>query len=698
MAELSIPPMKRGDYMARIVTASGEKVFTIKRWLGLNENPDGETNLKIGEASEMENFKVTIEGSLQVRPGTQTVAVLSESKPVKGIWAGYINGEEVLVAACDDKVWLVNTENEAYQEIGDFETANGVHFFGYDEKLYTLNGTKYCSWDGGKHWEHSYTALGIEPLGFYYMTVNGTHYVFSVIAGMSEGDTYVYNEYDGSFTLNGENCPYTTTLDEYETDLTDSMVSTEVLDPLLEVGGYRPLILTETLPTGGGTALERINLLNGLRRARFSPDVSGTTEYQLPETGLSSIDYVRNRVTGSDYTLTTDYSVDLTNGTVTFVTAPAIGTDTIEIGYTYPTNYRAQIEAMRYAETYNGTTDNRVFLYGDGTNKAFYSDLDYNGFATAEYFPDLNVIHVGDANTPITGLIRHYSRLLAFKEDSAYSIFYNAVTLADGTVTAGFYLAAVNKIIGNCALGQAQLVENHPITLDGNSIYQWKATSTSGDITGDQRNANRISGRIQKTLSEFSLPDAVTFTDKFSHEYYVAQNGKAVVYSYGTDSWYVYTNFPATCFALLDGALFMGTSAGSVMHVSREYRSDDGADIPARWTSGYMDFGADFRRKDSAMLWMGMLPEAGGRMYVTLDTDNKSNYSELVISRSCATFAHVNFAEYSFSANRRPTMKRLRLKAKKFIYYKLIITAGESSKTATVIGADIRVRYTGNVR
>ena len=71
---------------------------------------------------------------------------------------------------------------------------------------------------------------------------------------------------------------------------------------------------------------------------------------------------------------------------------------------------------MRFSETYNGQTDTRVFLYGDGSNTAIYSGLDYNGKPTAEYFPDLNEIAVDSANTPITSMIKHYDSFLHLRQ------------------------------------------------------------------------------------------------------------------------------------------------------------------------------------------------------------------------------------------------------------------------------------------
>lgn len=48
--------------MAQIVDSSDEKVFRIQEFLGLNESPDGDTKLKLGEASVMRNFKIDLRG------------------------------------------------------------------------------------------------------------------------------------------------------------------------------------------------------------------------------------------------------------------------------------------------------------------------------------------------------------------------------------------------------------------------------------------------------------------------------------------------------------------------------------------------------------------------------------------------------------------------------------------------------------
>ena len=293
--------------------------------------------------------------------------------------------------------------------------------------------------------------------------------------------------------------------------------------------------------------------------------------------------------------------------------------------------------------------------------------------------------YVGDENTAITAMIRHYDRLLCFKLDSAWAIGYSQVTLADGWVTAGFYVAPINRSVGNCAPGQAVLVENRPRTLDGRSVVEWKSTSSSGNINGDERNAERVSQRVDETIRTFDLETAKTFYDKYAHEYYViGADGTALVHGIDADAWYVYTNCAAKCLINYMDELYFGTADGYLRHFSTQYFSDEGEAIDAYWESGSMPFAADFRRKYSAMLWVGIRPDDNGYLEVSAKTDRKTD-----------------FAVYSFStadAAQVPEMNRIKLKAKKFTYYNLILANNTSDRTATVVSVDIRVRGTGYVR
>lgn len=522
---------------------------------------------------------------------------------VRGLWSGFVDGQEVLCAACNGYLWqLARDADGAWSKTacGAVDTEEDVFMFGFEGKLYLLNGSEYKVWDGAS---------------------------------------------------------------------------------LTDVSGYRPMVAVSVPPAGGGTALEQVNKLTGARRARFSPDGTSTV-FKLPDMGLKSIDYVKHVLIDMEVI---NYDTDLVNGTVTISPALPEGTNSIEVGWTVYGDTAEEILAMRYAELYNGSQDTRVFIYGDGTNRAFYSGIDFDGAPRADYFPDLNVAHVGDENTPITAMIRHYDRLLCFKLDSAWSIGYSQLTLADGTVTAGFYVSPVNRSVGNCAPGQAVLVENRPRTLDGRSVVEWKSTSSSGNINGDERNAERISQRVEETIRSFDLSSAKTFYDKYAHEYYViGTDGTALVHGIDADAWYVYTNFDARCLINYMDELYYGTADGYLRHFSTDYFSDVGESIDAYWESGSMPFAADFQRKYSAMLWVGIRPDDNGYLEVTAKTDRKTDFAVYDVETA--------------DASRVPEMNRIKLKAKKFTYYNLILANNTPDTTATVVSVDIRVRGTGYVR
>jgi len=605
--------------MATIRPSINERQFTIDRFLGVNESPDGDTGLKFGEAAVLRNFHITKEGNLQLRPGYKTKATLAASHPVRGMWRGNVSGTSYLLAACNGHVYRVNTTTWAATDLGTLTDAP-THFFGFNNKVYIINGVEYKSWDG--------TTFG-------------------------------------------------------------------------DVVGYIPIVATATPPAGGGTLLEAVNKLTGKKRQQFSPDGTSTV-FQLAETAVSSIDSVE--VNGT--IITTGFTTDATAGTVTFTAAPTAGTSTIEIAWTKGTGDRTTIVAQLYSEMFNGSTDNRVFLYGDGTNMAYYSGIDENGNPSAEYFPDLNVLDVGTSNTPITSLIRHFNKLMAFKTDSTYLIDFDFITLSDGTTAAGFYTKAIDKDTGNIAPAQVKMVNNYPISLHGNSAYRWSLLYSSG--TQDERAAKRISDSVGHTLPSLDLASAITWDDEYKREFWIVQNGTALVWnysgevdagkSYKSNTWSIYTGIPAVCFVSIDGELYFGTAAGTICHISDAYRSDDGADISAYLESGAMAFEDNTRKKGLRDIYVELKPEVSSWVNVTVETNLKSDFEEKLVGGNVLNFTHINFAHWSFKTNVKPQTRRVRMKAKKFTTLKLIFSSVSASSTVTVLSCSLPVSYTSRVK
>lgn len=611
--------------MATIQTNRDLTVLKIKEFLGLNENPDGDTGLKNGEMAEMRNFRITRDKHLQIRPGQKTILSVREAwdawvsgksdTPKNprfcGAWNGLAGGYERTLIAFGGAVFSVSTLTESVKVVGAC-TQDDTTFFGFGDKVYLLNGHEYLSWNGDDNTQFA------------------------------------------------------------------------------EVVGYIPTVITASTPAGAGTALENVNRLSGKRKAKFSPD--GTSkDFMLPEKSVDEIVAVEG--TNNTYTLSQ------AEGKVTFNEAPAAGVNTITITYRKGNGEPDQVRKMRFAELFNGATDSRVFLYGDGTNKTIYSGTNIEtGQPSAEYFPDLYEAAIGDENTPITAMIRHHSRLMVFKTNSAWSMDYNVVTTAIGTITAALYVTPVNRQFGNEAPGQVQLLENDPLTLDSDAVYQWKATTSSGNITSDNRNASRVSDRVKSTFSEFDLAKVKTFNRRYENEYWFLYNGKACIMNYGNNTWYLYTNMPFMQMLEINGKVYGFREDGGVVHVSRQYRNDDGKEIDAYAETGNMDFDRDWLVKYSPMIFVAIKPESNARVTVTVETNRRSDYPEKIVSAGLTSFVNVDFNHFSFGTNRKPQVRRLKIKVKKATFYKLVFKSLSASATATVLETDIQLRYTGKVK
>ena len=605
--------------MSTIAPATNEAVYRIEQFLGLNENPDGDTKLKFGEASVCKNWKVTRDRNLQRRPGTHTIYDLGTGKPIYGMWFGNIHGVETGLAASGGYMWKFYEDGylEEPKNLGHIETDNYVNFFAFENIVYVLNGEEYYCYDG--------TKFGI-------------------------------------------------------------------------VKGYRPLIIVGRDPTGtDGELLEEVNKLNGLRRVWFSPNGTAT-DFLLPERDLLSIDYVKYNATG-EYMNPDLYTFNRYTGMVTFTSAPERGTNTLEIGYSAPATYRNDVCRMTNAELFLGAQDNAVFLYGNGTNEATYSSLDSNGVPRADYFPDLNEMAIADKNTPITAMIRHHSQMICYKTDSAYSVQYGMITEANGNVQWGFYTKPINKSIGNVALGQVRLVLNSPFTLHGNDLYQWVNSSVyTSELSIDERQAQVASQRIYSTLSTFDLTKCFCYDDNDNHEYYIWYEDKALVLNYDADAWFEYTGITAKSMSNIHGDVLLGTDEGKICKLSTEYLNDDGVAFDSYWESGSFDFKKAYMRKLMTEVWVGIKPQERSRVTVTVMTDKKSEYTEKQVERNLSTFENMDFSAFSFETNRKPQIKKLKIKAKKFAYLKFVLKSSDLYSTATVLAVDPKIRETGYMK
>lgn len=623
------------------MASNDTKMFTVDKFLGLNESADGETELAMGEASNMENFFITDGQNLALRPGIQRLdfAQSRTPAPILGSWAGYIGAQEYLLlcdfAGSKDRLFLYKTTSDGYSLVCSQEQALGL-------------------------------TSATDPM-LKIFSFAGKLYV------MSKGKTVSYQS--GAFQ---EETPYV------------------------------PLVITGASPSGGGTTFENANLLSAYRRVEYSADGTATA-YVLPEEAVAV-----SRVVVDNVEQENPGSFSQETHTFTFSQAPTAGVANVEITYsilaaTAEAN-RLQILRCPLIEAYNGSTDTRLFVAGDGTNICYYSGVTQDGSPSATYFPAMNEIAVDVSSSPVTGLVRHYSKLLAFKPDGAFTISYEAVTLTDGQTVAGFYLRSANREIGNDVLGQVQTVNNYPRTLTKDGIYEWRITSS---FYRDERYAQRVSDKVEKTLKKANVQNIVTCDDSFHKTYYLFLNddkGTVLVNRYDVSrsgAWFRYTG------SLLRNVQAAFVCGGRMVFVGNQepFYFDDtltmdapinageaATPIPAVWESGFMSFGADFRRKYSSYIYVSVKPESNSSLSVTASTDRRETYTEKSIHTDIFSFENLNFENFTFSLAQSPNIQRIRLKVKKFVYYKLIFRVEEPGALATILGFDQQVRFSSMVK
>lgn len=623
---------------------SRTKMFTVDKFLGLNEAPDGATELKLGEASRTENFYITDGYNLKIRPGTRQVADVQYqlgNATISAIWAGAIGNHECLILAYFSEgcylLGVYEKVGDSFKEIlcpmlNDLPIASRV-------KLFSMNDGVYALVDQG------FTA--------------------------TEGAMRIFQNADGDLAVS-------------------------------QYGNvYIPLILTGGSPEGGGTILEPVNIITRECYLEYSADGQSKV-FALPSDVWQVTSAMVDQVEAPG-------KYDPDTHTFTFAGATQKGVNNVRFRASLNDDLTAgafrKFMSMRHCEAYNGATDTRLFFYGDGTNICYYTGAP--AYGRGLYIPAGNEIAVDSSASAITGMVRHYSRLMAFKPDGAYTINYEPVTLEDGSVIAGFYVRPASRAIGNDMDGQIQTVENYPRTLCAGNLYEWR---NSASYYPDERYAKLVSQKVSRTLASAAPGKIVTCDDDASGTYYMFLNddaGTVLVNHYRLDAWSVYTG------EVFKNVLFAVSARGDVLFANDRavFKFDpqsaydapviangESTPISALWESGYMAFGADYKRKYSSHIWLSMLPEAGSSMDITVSTDRREDYLVKNAGLPLFGFHALDFSAFSFIISRVPKIQRIQMKVKKFVYYKLIFRVNHPGARATVLGYDQQIRYSSNVK
>ena len=453
--------------------------------------------------------------------------------------------------------------------------------------------------------------------------------------------------------------------------------------------GYVPTILISRNPTGGGTVYEAVNLITGKRTESFLGNETDKV-YQLSANKIDSIDKVEVLNSNGEKVTTTEYTVDLTTGKITFTAThkPVVaGQDNVFITYTKTVaGYADRINKCTISDLYGLGGSNRVFLSGNPDYKAYdwYSDI-----FKPNYFPDLNYSIVGTSDTAIMGYQRLGKYQMILKEDNQQdsTVFQRYGTLNDdGSVTFSVEqgVAGIGAISKRCF----GMLADEPLFLSRQGIQ----AITSNNILAERTIRNRSFFVDSYLTKETNLQNAVAC--EWNGFYVLCINGVAYVldgknksykersiasYDYNYECYY-WTNIPAVCLLSVAGELYFGTEDGRICKFNTDIGgvlkyNDDGKAIVASWSTLNDDDDAPHlyksMTKKGCLVTIKPYARSSGTIYVSKDGNPRQLLRSGIMD--ILDWDDIDFDRFTFNTNDSPQDIFFKKKVKKYKRLQIIV-------------------------
>lgn len=504
---------------------------------------------------------------------------------------------------------------------------------------------------------------------------------------------------------------------------------------------YIPLLVYNKDPDGGGQDNEAINLLQPGWIEQFyvkahsdDPNYNPSTivDFQLSFDHLDATEvkaWVKN--SDMDWILKeegTDFTVDRTNGIVTFTTAPGAspveGEDNVKIqAYKTVSGYADRINHCTIGVMWgvNGAHD-RVFASGNpdsGVNDSgdpyTYINCDwYSGYYDPTYWPDTGYSKLGADNSAIMGY-SVINNLLATHKDRRernQSILIRQGDYDEENKEPTFKL--VNSLQGAGAISKHcfSTLETEPVFLTELGIY----AITPQDVTGEKYAQDRSYYLEGKLLKEKGLENAHAFTWK---DYYILsvndhlyildglqplRTDKSTPYSTRQYAGFYFTNIPATCFFEKDGYLYFGSAYGKMYRFFKDDKdiysySDDGEPIYCVWETADIDELLFYKKKTYRYVAVRCLPEIQSSLKVSVQKDGI--WTELkndLVKLKYFSYANLIYSKLTYSTNTTQRISATKIRVKKLDHVRFKF---ENNVLNEPLGInDFAVEYTqaGNIK
>lgn len=479
---------------------------------------------------------------------------------------------------------------------------------------------------------------------------------------------------------------------------------------------YVPTVVIGRAPSGGGTPLYSVNLLQKKRINSFLSDGKATV-YQLTSDHIESVDKVMvngEEVENSD--TTTKYTVDTAAGKVTFTTAPGTpnvaGQDNVQITFTKTTEgYQDRILGCTICTQYGYGNTDRVIVSGnpDYPNTDWISNIN-----DPTYFPDMNYSNVGVSGTAIMGYARVGEYLAIIKEDNAQdsTIFFRSASYDGTTIT--FPLKQGIAGIGAIAPGSFATIDDEPLFLARTGVY-----AITSNLIGEERTVQNRSYYVDPALTrEPNLAGAiaVNWNNKYlvcvNNNCYVLDGNQPKSYVSKTNGDYIYecyhwNNIPAVCFFEHDGDLYFGKADGWICRFNNDLAmserpmeaysdnwrtgetEDNSEAIYCQWATKADDDGDFMTLKTMPKKGSGIQikPYQRSSVEILVRTD-RDTFEQSMTSAymDIWNWSDIDFERISFNSNDAPQVVPMNFKVKKYKTLQFIVRNTAKNEGFGILG------------
>lgn len=467
------------------------------------------------------------------------------------------------------------------------------------------------------------------------------------------------------------------------------------------VEAYSPIIQINTEPTtGAGDTYQPENRICPRKTVWYST-VAGVTEYRLPVQDIDRVD----RVVMDEGELTegTDYTVDLTAGTVTFAVEPThhdpVQVNTVKITYT-----KANPEAMSsimdcpYAIVYGGDQNICVVLGGCPAQPNAYFWCGNHIVMDPGYFPMEQYNFAGDTEEKITGFGKQQNMLVIFKEKSIGRAAMGTTEMGSGRVLITMDYTAINSRIGCDLPWSIQLVENNLVFCNTHrGVHIVKDSSSAYE-----NNVEDISRKVNNGLLP-ALRNGVTVTGcDDGNRYWIVADGEVYAWDYSLStykdpSWFYFTGINAVAFLTGADTAYHLDGSGRVTVMRRNFQ-DYGGPIHKRYRFATQYFGGYDRLKDVRSVIFVVRGDADTDIDITYVTDYEVRKDLTPIRSYCWRLAPRNLAYRFLGVRRFATVARRRPGCRHIRHFCMELENNEAGMDMAVISAQVFYNYQGRDR